>query len=282
MTGTDEIERLATQLLGPISIKSVRPCPLAQRHLSWAVALSSGERCWVKLGRHETAVAGVRREAAVLHQLDERWFAPRLMAYDRRRPVIATQHLDGRMLAEHEDDEVYDLLRPLASWLQSFRTCGALAAHPPSVVASWDLFGTDPDVNRLLDDGAAFWTRAAHRRGIRASAVRQRRLRPAAGGVVHGSFDEDNLLIDDARAVSGVLDFEATRVGPSAIDVAGMAVDLLLHRGASLARAWLDTCSDDLDGVSAFLQLRLWHLHQHDPLSDRVVTDALRLIEDLV
>jgi len=57
-----------------------------------------------------------------------------------------------------------------------------------------------------------------------------------------------------------------------------MAVDLLLHRGLRLARAWLDEWSEDAAFVTGFLLLRPWHRRQHGELCDPVLVDALRLV----
>lgn len=99
------------------------------------------------------------------------------------------------------------------------------------------MFGPSPDAGRLLGEGAVFWTEAARRLGLPAPPPSSETIRSATGDVVHGTFDGDNVLFDHAGAVSGVLDLEAARVGPSTIDVSGMAADLLVSSGDSLACA---------------------------------------------
>lgn len=272
------VDAVVARLLPKADPTSIRACRVPQRHRSWSVSLGSGVCCWVKAGRHDSPVAGVRREAIVLERLDGAWSTPRLLASDPSIPAMATAHLDGRSLADCADGEVIERLASLADWVRAFSTDAPLQAYPCSVVAPWDLFGAAPDVGRLLGPGARLWEATAKRAGLRPLAPVP--PGPIAGprGAVHGSFDEDNVLFDAAGTVSGVLDLEGARVGPVALDVAGMAVDLLLGRGPQTARAWLDLWPDERIAVQACMQLRLWNRHQHEALSDGLLDDALVLM----
>lgn len=270
------IAEVTAGLVPDADLATLRPCPLPQRHRSWSVERRSGTRCWVKIGSDDVAVAGVRREAEILEHLDGRWSTPQLLASDPTIPATATAHIDGRSLADQADGDVGQLLPSLAEWLRGFASSAGIGPHRPSTVAEWDLFGEHPDVVRLLGPGAGFWESTAERLGVRPPEWPDPPRRPT-GGSVHGSFDEDNILFDRSGAIAGVLDLEAARVGPIAIDAAGMAADLLLRRGAPTARSWLALWPADQHDVEAFLLLRLWHRHQHEALPDDVLVDALSL-----
>jgi len=64
-------------------------------------------------------------------------------------------------------------------------------------------------------------------------------------GLVHGSFDPGNILLDwsNPRLLTGVIDFEASRLGSPLIDIAGLALHFLLGDRPDLATSWLATAA---------------------------------------
>ena len=280
------VVNLAGHLLSEDEIASITPCRLPQRHRSWLIVLRSGDRCWLKVSRGDVGVAGVRREAEVLRQLSSRFQTPRLLVADPGNPPCSiTAHLTGTPLAALDEAAVAGALPSLARWVRSFGHEAAIAPHPGDAVAPWDLFGVAPDVARLLGEGAEFWADAARRLGLRAPVQPLADSVAAPVGSVHGSFDEDNVLVDQHGTVTGVLDLEAARAGPPALDVAGLATDLLLRAQPGLARTWVDLwiAGDEQQAalVHGFVQLRLWYRHQAGLLPASVIPDALWLLDQV-
>lgn len=73
---------------------------------------------------------------------------------------------------------------------------------------------------------------------------------PTHADVVHGSLTPFNLLVDrsgtssDPDTLTGVLDFEATRLGSLAYDLANMAFCLLVRNRPVIAKQWLSACNE--------------------------------------
>ena len=61
--------------------------------------------------------------------------------------------------------------------------------------------------------------------------------------VIHGSIAQHNLLTDGDR-LSGVIDFEGTRIGDLMFDVAGYGINLFDTQGPVAARLWFKVCKD--------------------------------------
>lgn len=237
----------------------------SQQHESWLVSVDRDPICWIKLQASETT-AGVEREAQVLRAIEGLRLAPELLdsgiASDGR-PYLVTTVLPGRpldTLTGLDRSTLDGIIGDCATWLAAFRDVEAGRLQMP--VDPDDIAGSHPDLMQLLRPAAGWWHEA--------DALVARRLLGAdfEGNVhspaqtIHGSFDPRNLLCDEGR-LSGVVDFEATRAGDGAFDVAGMACELLLAGEPRAADRWLELTLDG-DGaapvrVGGFMALRIWH-----------------------
>jgi hypothetical protein len=71
--------------------------------------------------------------------------------------------------------------------------------------------------------------------------------RPPACDVLHGSLSASNILVCSSREgrgfVTGVLDYEAARIGNLMFDVATLALHLLMEAGEDAAISWFSVCA---------------------------------------
>ena len=118
-------------------------------------------------------------------------------------------------------------------------------------------------------------------------ALDSARLWDFAPTVVHGSFDADQLLVDDDR-ISGVLGWDALSVGDPALDFAWLlGIDQQVF-DAVLARYFGTrgtAGSTELRGRARFhheLEVARWLLHGVESHDDAVVDDAVTMLDRLV
>lgn len=249
-----------------------------QRHESWRACGPVGG-VWIKIERVASPIAGVEREADILTWLDtDSGRAPRLLARGRcesGRPFLVTAEITGTSISD----------APGGPWTHD-AACAlrAFASRPPP---RWlaeqrgnDLFGDAPDLSALLRD-------AADNGPLRELASRiGGRTTIQDVGLVHGSFDPDNVIACPYGRVAFV-DFEATRVGPSSVDVAAMTAGLVLRDGhCAAARSWLSACATNLPDfhpvdVAGHILVRICHRRDAGELPQRDHDALVSVVSEL-
>lgn len=245
-------------------IRQVRAFGGDQRHRSWRMSVHGGRVLWAKAERQQSAVAGVRREAAALARLSGLALVPELVAHGQLSdgvPYLVTAGVRGHLLTGAS------LRRAgtVAAAADALRAFGALArtGAGPSYPGR-DVFATRPDLAALLQP-ALGWLSAA---GLLVPALRA----GLADGfpaepprLVHGSAHPGNVLVTPA-GTAVFIDLEAVRVGAASFDVAAMAGGLLADGDRTAAQAWLAGAVPALGlpirNVCGFLALRAWHRSQ--------------------
>ncbi|MFC7416231.1 phosphotransferase family protein [Gordonia phosphorivorans] len=101
------------------------------------------------------------------------------------------------------------------------------------------------------------------------------RAEPSVAVRVHGSSDPSNILLADDGTVT-LLDWEASRLGPPAIDRASITFGLLVRDRPDLAEQVMAGSV----GVAGFLVLRLLYLHSNGALRPKVLRVARDLLHD--
>ena len=263
------------QILDTAGIHPVRVEAFAgeQRHRSWRITTAT-EILWVKIEMSISPVSGLCREAACLRALGPNPL-PRLI-YARIQPtMLVTAECPGRPVADC--GEASSWAAGAASALGTFwrrRREAPRFAHAPGP----DLFGDRPDLGRLLVEAAVNAPPAL----ATLSNSLARDVRPEPIGLVHGSYDPDNVLVEAGR-LTGLVDLEAVRFGPLAWDVATMADGLLESQGFAAARTWL-ACAAAIGAaptaIAGYLALRACYRTAAAP--DRVDhTSLLELVDAL-
>lgn len=202
-------------------------------------------RVIVKLQTQQSGFQPVAHEADVLTLMRSHSGLPRLIAAGRTgrrsRPFLITEMLHGIALdswLSRDEQGTEGQLGSYAAWLHAFsRSTAPLAAlrlKATGFIGPWSI-SYHPDGIPLVDVGG----------GPDAGAAPYEVTNLHRVAVVHGSFDPKNILVaNDATAhLSGVVDFEATRLGSPLIDIAGLALHFLLWRRVDLARAWTNAAA---------------------------------------
>jgi Ser/Thr protein kinase RdoA (MazF antagonist) len=259
------------------ALRSGAPALTEQRHMSTRVELSDGTRGWLKVDRAGMPLAGVQREAEVLQSNGHVAGLPRVLAAGTTasgRPFLLATEVPGTPLSQRAD--LVDHLPAIARWLIGFSSTAAVMPYPLGAVATWDLYGPRPDLHRLAFEAAA-WAEGRIARPVQLGSDADL---PTA--VVHGSFDPANVLVDDDGRV-GVLDLEATRLGPTVIDVAGMGCRLAPLGSAPAWQVAVEAVTDlDHGALVGFTALRLWHLRQASGDTEAAFTAGLDHLGGLI
>lgn len=261
-----------------------------QQHESWAVEINGRHSCWLKLQVSDT-LAGVDREARVLRALRGDVLVPEILASGEAsdgRPFIVTSALRGmafqNLLSGRSDNPaLHAVLDDCARWLNHFSR--GTAGRLPMNVAATDIAGSEPDLDALLAPAVAWWGSVDSEIALLIGlADFTSHVRPAER-TVHGSFDPRNLLVEAGR-LSGVLDFEATRPGDVAFDIAGMAAEIVLSDSPSVADLWCSLHTDSTGTmpvrVGGFLALRLWHRFLAGRNDSRHMANLVQLLKQLL
>lgn len=196
----------------------------------------------LKVQAEDASVPTVVFEGRTLRQLQGHPGVPTLcnvgVVGAQARPFILTELLPGRRLQQAlpvSKPEVEQCLVELSAWLHRFSriqlarpTLHFLGEQFSGPWSPWYAPGSAPPVVEQASS-----VNAGHDKN---------RL-----GLVHGSFDPGNILLDQAhqRLVFGVIDFEATRLGSPLIDIAGLALHFLLADRPDLATSWLATAATE-------------------------------------
>lgn len=224
MIGADA-ELTETEMVGILAAQGwtasrVLPYVGEQRHRTVRAWVDGGRSVWLKVEAVRSPVAGVAHEAIVLARLAGQAAIPTLLAQGigpRGLPFLVTAHIDGSPL-EDRSEASPEVLGALACLLMDFsksldrsglRTCTGL-----------DVFAARPPLRDLLAG-------QARRGGVDARTAAlmtqlQGRVEPERVGLVHGSFDTGNVLVEPDGPL-WLVDLEATRPGPVSLDVASMA-----------------------------------------------------------
>ncbi len=234
-----------------------------------------------------THPGAVKHEAAVLSMLatlpDAR--APRLVAADPSAkcadvPSLAMTRLPGEpVFASTDVDRFAD---GLATALQ--------AIHSASLSPEADALGTYRPWGLQRPPDPPSWTRHPDV-WRRAFEIARRPVPPYAAVVCHRDFHPGNVLWED-DAVSGVVDWTQTCVGPAAADVAHCRVNLAVLFDLDVADEFArrygpvdDLAWFDIADVSGFGALDAWRWHEagRTDLTDETMARAFdRFVVDAV
>lgn len=243
---------------------SIQPVAGIHRNQVWRVRTADGATAlMLKLQTTREGFPTVEHEADVLRHL--RWLAgvPRLVAAGTvgrpKRPFLLTQAISGVPLAHWlrlDRPAAASQLANYAHWLRSFSLVDAPRAILREKACRFEgpwAMNYSPDVAPpvIINDASAGDRLAANHNHV---------------AVVHGSFDPRNVLVaDDATAqLTGVVDFEATRLGSPLIDIAGLALHFLMWRRADLASAWLTAASEAWQWPSLAIDAMPYLVAQHE------------------
>lgn len=196
----------------------------------------------------------VREEAEVLALLAGRLpYVPTVLATgtcpETGLPYLLTQALPGHPVTARPDVACEPLFDELVGWLDSLQRVAGLrellSHRLPRLV---DRYRPDFDpLTSALERSAQLagnpgQEAAREYHSLLAELVQRRPARPTPE-VVHGSLAPANIL-RDGHHLTGVLDFEGTRLGSAMYDVASLAADLLETHGLTVVRAWLRRCGE--------------------------------------
>jgi hypothetical protein len=218
---------------------------------------------YVKIQGRTYPSTTVSDEAQVLCVLKDRLpLVPRLITYgqeeESRRPYLITEERPGlpvhHLLNDVNLPTPYKLLYQVADWLCEFkmnsylrpllerRLDRAVGVYQPDfdpITAALKLCSEIQEVDR---GELASVFRALLAKGRRGNWPRSPRE------IVHGSLTTFNLLAnvigsEKSLSLTGVLDFEATRIGNAMFDVATLALYLLMSAWPAGAKVWFSTCA---------------------------------------
>ena len=201
---------------------------------------------WLKSGQASRCASGVAHEARFLDLVRGRLAAvPTIVARSdtiEGKPIdhawFISSSLPGRPFAAHQSPFDTSTLHWMKNWLDHLSMCRPEAEHCAGSCVREGVFSEHPDLLSLLEPADATLGRnpIGARLLHRARAAAQT---PTGSGVVHGSFDSRNVLVDANGNPTGVLDFEAVRPGSPMLDIASMACSLAMDISPELAKRWL-------------------------------------------
>jgi aminoglycoside phosphotransferase (APT) family kinase protein len=218
------------------------------RNLVWtAREIATGKVLVIKTSRDLRTKGMIAREAIALRAMEGWPHVPTLRAAGALpgdRPFLVTDALDGAPFAaalhRATGGPPGELMRRLADWLCDFSRRDvppALACEAGASSGSW------------------------------AADYRPRGAPPVVVGLVHGSFDPGNVLVKghgpDLR-LAGILDFEASRPGSALIDIASMAVRLVIGGRADLCQLWLAAAAEAWRSTSLPSEVLPYSLAQNE------------------
>ncbi|UXA17459.1 phosphotransferase family protein [Mycobacterium sp. SMC-4] len=241
---TDAPTALAKAGISSTRIASIRAVPGRHRNDVWRIRLRAPtSHVVLKLQSPLTGFQSVAHEAKILDLLGRHTGVPALVAAGTvglsGPPFLITEALGGTPLARwlsRNQHAAEGQLRSYAVWLHEFsrrteprRMLQKMAAEFTGPWAISYSPGAAPPVE--LDDG-----------GVRPDASCATPSNVHRATLVHGSFDPNNILVadDGSASLDGVVDYEATRLGSPLIDIAGLALHLLMWGRSDLAHTWLN------------------------------------------
>ena len=171
------------------------------------------------------------------------------------RAFIVVRGLVGRSLNNALEDtphmRCHEIFASLVNWLCNLQGCDELRAllvrRAVTATGVWHPnFSPDEGIAELLDsafDREFAWLREHSTRICSATLSR----REQAWDLIHGSLSTNNILVDlplnSPPVLSGVLDYEAARMGNVMFDVATLALHLLMVRSEDAAVSWFSVCA---------------------------------------
>ncbi len=252
---TKDIIRIVENVDPSARVESIKgPLP-NHRHAVYRLQIQSDGHSpntwWLKSGQAPRRASGVAHEARVLDLVRGRLAAvPTIVARSdtiESKPIdqawFISLSLPGRPLAAHQSPFDATALHWMKNWLDHLSMCRPEAEHCAGACVRDGVFSEHPDLLALLETADATLGRSpiGARLLHRARAAAQT---PTCSGVVHGSFDTRNVLVDARGNPTGVVDFEAARPGPPMLDVASMVCSLAMDISPELAKQWLHANSN--------------------------------------
>lgn len=198
-------------------------------------------------------------------------------------------HSLGTVLERSRNLQYHQTFTSLVNWLCDLRECTELRAlldrRAVTATGLWHPdFSPEEGIAQLLDstcDQEFAWLREHSTRIRNATSTKSEKARD----VIHGSLSTNNILVElpvnSPGVLSGVLDYEAVRIGDVMFDVATLALHLLMVRSEDAALTWFSACTGLLgehrvlgEGLKFFyylclLRARAVHLGAHVVLPDR-------------
>jgi hypothetical protein len=256
-------EKILRDALGvpPEDILSLNRMPLDGLNETWRCVLRGWRSdTFLKIQGARVPSNTVAEEGEVLVVLSgQSRLVPELIARgsdaETGRPYILVRELSGRSLQsaiEHNPRlECRGIFDDLLDWFGELQGYGGLRSllHRRTVTAIglWHPdFSTDDGIAELCHyglDERFSWLLEHATRIQKLLSIRSAR----ANDVIQGSLSTSNILVDSTRDehsfVSGVLDYEATRIGNLMFDVATLALHLLIESGRDAAISWFSACA---------------------------------------
>jgi len=243
-------------------IEHLERTPPKNRNKTWRCELENREQAvYLKVQGGERHSRSVGDEANVLAVLSAASFpyVPKLLARgcdDTNGPYFVCEERPGcplhTYLEEGDISEFEPFFGDVIDWLQHLQTldCLRCVLEERSHVGVYRKdFNPTTKARDLCTDLSATLDHGSLRR-IRDWIEACPEVRTSAPfSIIHGSLSTHNLLVATTSrpTLTGVLDFEAMRLGDLAFDVATLALYFLMCRCPSAARKWLSMCTNQLD-----------------------------------
>ena len=236
MGRTESAPEEALAAAGISTVSLITRIPGAHRNRVWEVRAAGHPTALIlKIQAHATGEQTVAHEADVLRRLQPLRGLP-VFHFAGTAGVSDTPFLITRMVPG----------APLASWLASSPASGAELF---TELARWlQVFSQLTGATELLRSRAARYVgpwSPCYSPGAAPAVVDTEQATDAGRNrlaLVHGSFDPRNILISDRIDVAAV-DLEATRLGSAFIDIASLALHLVMWQRVDLAVQWLTAAS---------------------------------------
>lgn len=229
------------------------------RNETWYCVLKSRSRpVYLKLQGGKRYSISIRNESKVLEALNEaEILTPRLLAHghdkESGRFYVVVEEIPGitlhKVISKVESSTIRQIFNQIASWLQTFQEKNELllSLNQQNYVGLYrkDFNPVEESLKLLSKTSKCLSTRLyARLRSVLDNNVKEN-WSSVPTEVVHGSLTTFNLLVSTGNcSLAGVLDFEATRQGNLMLDVATLALYLLMSSRPLTAQFWTSVCSE--------------------------------------